>query len=161
MDNPLCGFCSSRVLLCPACQSKYESGNLTQADIELSRLFHEFDINASFHHALDSVNFVYVFAPKNQVGEIIGAKGVNLEKLRQALGKDVKVVGEEDPVQLARDLVAPAQVVSVSDVHTKDGESLKITVKEAEDKKSRVSFKDLAGVLYVLTGKKTQVILSK
>ncbi|HHQ45487.1 MAG TPA: hypothetical protein ENN13_05065 [Candidatus Altiarchaeales archaeon] len=157
MEAPLCMDCLNRIMLCPACQKKFDDGLITALEMQIARILYKLNPNATFKHLVETEEAVIVLSEKKMLGQIIGQGGANLQKLRDFLGKQVKVLGVDDFASLAESLVSPAEVKSINKVFTKNGEKQKVVVRDGE--KLRINSVDVGRILEKASGLEVEVVV--
>lgn len=148
MSLPICGDCARTGLLCPECERKFREREITEIDVELSRILHKLTSgDVGFKQAVDTRDGVIVLAEKKDVGKLIGVDGSTIKTLLEELGKDIKVIGLDDRDEMIRHLVAPAVVKSINEVYKPDGlVTYKVRINRMDENKLRMSLCDVTRI---------------
>ncbi len=155
MKFPICLKCAKSDTLCDSCESKLRNGEITELDVRISRLLLEIHkvhniTTASFEHAYDFGDTVVIFT-KGDVGVLIGRKGAVVSRLSKELKKKVRIAQlRSDSHKTIEDLVAPARLLGINIVYTKDGEYHKIRIDRRTAHKLPVSIPTLERVAALL-----------
>jgi len=152
MALPICTPCAKRRLLCPACEAKLSTGEVSVYDIEVSRILYElFQDEADFTRAVDTETHLIVLAKSENVGGIIGKGGANLRRIQERAGKPVRVIGRDDYLETAKALIAPARVREINPVLGSKNQKIRVHI-EADDKgRLRLKPEDLRRLLAAVT----------
>jgi len=127
MMLPICGFDAKNAVLCPKCEGKVESGELTKADVEASIILANIaksnkDIE---HFTLYSCkefdgNFVLSLA-KNDIMTIRQSRTLYRLLQDQFKGKIWLVEAEENDKKFIEDLFFPTKILSINAVWAPGG----------------------------------------
>ncbi|KAF6242451.1 transcription elongation factor NusA [Nitrosopumilus sp. b1] len=127
MQVPICRFDAKNAVLCPQCESKVESGELTKADVEASIKLSELakkntKIDKFKLHRCRQVNGDYIIhLDKNDIFTIRQSR--ELYKLIQSKfdGKIWLVEADESDNKFIEDLFFPTKLLSVNSVWQPNG----------------------------------------
>ena len=128
MQVPICEFDAKNAILCPQCESKVESGELTKADVDASIKLSELAknnerINSFKLHKCREVDGNYIIhLSKNDIFTIRQSK--DLYKLIQSkfAGKIWLVEADENDNRFIEDLFFPTKILSINSVWQPGGE---------------------------------------
>ncbi|MDD1775847.1 MAG: hypothetical protein LUP94_00670 [Candidatus Methanomethylicus sp.] len=127
MKTPIDYFCAKSGVLCPHCQEKMDRGEVTEADIEVSKWFIESEIK---NPALkDYIIYRTVKIPKMMVIMVGSSSGVNralLTKISKQMSDEkrtnVRIVEKSSSIKkLLEQIVTPARVMGANTVWLPDG----------------------------------------
>ncbi|MCC6017606.1 MAG: transcription elongation factor NusA [archaeon YNP-WB-040] len=150
MNLPICIICLRSGILCKSCQSKLDSGEIEDIDIQISKLFLELENrfpelrNSTFYKAVNADDTIILLVgsggkiPKTTWNKIALT-------MKHKLGKNVKIVEKTMSIrQLAEQILFPVKVKSVNTIWLPDG-SCENHVKISKTDTSRLKFsKDVA-----------------
>jgi transcription antitermination factor NusA-like protein len=153
MRTPICRPCAIGNSLCPACQAKLSSGEISELDIEVSRIIYKvnefYNLSlASFTHAIDVGEQVIIFTD-GEPGVLIGRGGRVISAISSALGKRARVVSQSpDARRMLEDLIFPAKIIGINESYSASGESwLLIRVKKEGLKLARMDISKLEPIV--------------
>ena len=127
MILPICGFDAKNSILCPQCESKVESGQLTKADVDASIILA--DIAKSNKEIEDFTlysckefdgNFVLSLA-KNDIMKIRHSRTLYRQFQNQFKGKIWLVEADETDNRFIEDLFFPTKILSINAVWVPGG----------------------------------------
>jgi len=132
MKAPVCMQCADSGLLCPACNSRMEKGEITQRDVDISRTFYKLERKGiipdfEFKKSVELGDFVLILAAGN-IAPLIGKGGRIVRLVSDEIGTKVRIVGDGDMKQMTQDLVFPARVLGLNILHTEKGAQYKIVL---------------------------------
>ncbi len=122
MKLPICGFDAKNAVLCPQCERKVDSGELTQADVDASIILakiaksnNEIE-NFTLHSCKEfEGNFVLSLA-KNDIMEIRQSRTIYRLLQDQFKGKIWLVEADETDKKFIEDLFFPTKILSINSV---------------------------------------------
>jgi len=127
MQVPICGFDAKNAVLCPKCESKIETGDLTHADIEASiKLANLAKTNSQIDRFTLSkcreIGKTFVlYLNKNDILAIRQSRVLYRLIQEQFSGKIWLVESEESDKKLIQDLFFPTKILSVNSVWAPGG----------------------------------------
>ncbi|MBM5805489.1 MAG: hypothetical protein FJZ49_05445 [Candidatus Verstraetearchaeota archaeon] len=127
MKTPICFFCAKSGVLCPRCQEKLDKGEVTEADVEVSKWF--IDYEAKNPQLREYVIHRTVKVPKMMIIMVSGGGGADralLSKLSRQLSDEkrtnVRIVEKTSSIKrLLEQIVTPARVMGANTVWLPDG----------------------------------------
>lgn len=127
MKTPICFFCAKSGVLCPRCQEKLDKGEVTEADVEVSKWF--IDYEAKNPQLRDYVIHRTVKVPKMMIIMVSGGGGADralLTKLSRQLSDEkrtnVRIVEKTSSIKrLLEQIVTPTRVMGANTVWLPDG----------------------------------------
>jgi transcription antitermination factor NusA-like protein len=153
METPICAICAKTGVLCTACETKLEKGQISALDVELSKILYETGLEgAGFDKVIERGEYAIILTKKENIGKIIGKGGENIRSLSKRLGKKIRVIGAENLQDAIHDFIAPARISSINTVYTPEGGKIKrIRINGADRKKLRMDIKEIQNLLSSLT----------
>jgi transcription antitermination factor NusA-like protein len=127
LKTPICFFCAKSGVLCPRCQEKLDKGEVTEADVEVSKWF--IDYEAKNPQLRDYVIHRTVKVPKMMIIMVSGGGGADralLTKLSRQLSDEkrtnVRIVEKTSSIKRRLEqIVTPARVMGANTVWLPDG----------------------------------------
>jgi len=127
MILPICGFDAKNLILCPQCESKVESGQLTKADVDASIILANIaksnkeieDFTLYSCKEFDG-NFVLSLA-KNDIMKIRHSRTLYRQFQNQFKGKIWLVEADETDNRFIEDLFFPTKILSINAVWVPGG----------------------------------------
>lgn len=146
METPLCSVCiENDDILCNGCRSKLDDGELTQVDVELSRLLHDLSErigtleDVTIKETIQTSNAIVVLTEEGDGPRVVGRNGRVVKKMADLFDKSIRVVEDTGELEEVVDkLLAPAEHEGIRTVYRPDGEEKKVSVNE--DYEPRVPF---------------------
>ncbi|KFM18572.1 transcription elongation factor NusA protein [Marine Group I thaumarchaeote SCGC AAA799-P11] len=127
MKLPICGFDAKNAILCPQCESKVESGELTQADVDASTVLakvaksnSEIENFTLYSCKEFQGNFVLYLA-KNDIMIIRQSRTLYRLLQDQFKGKIWLVEADETDKKFIEDLFFPTKILSINSVWAPGG----------------------------------------
>ncbi len=156
---PICRSCAKSKYLCRTCQQKYDLSQITPLEVEASKILYGlFGDDMCLRHAVETSDGVVVVVAAGDVGKVIGEGGRSLRTLSEALGKSVRVIGDGDFADVAKALIAPARVKSITQVHSGGAEKLRVHVNENDLRLLRMNPVDLGKLVASVTDKAVELL---
>lgn len=124
----ICQFCLRSGMLCPKCQKKVESGEVTQLDLKIARLLlsmeKEFPVlqEVTLYGAVNAEETLAIIVDKGDVARMLSYGGKIIREIGKKVGKIVRVVEHGvSPRKFIEDLFAPLTVVAINKIWLPDG----------------------------------------
>jgi len=124
----LCNFCLKTGMLCPKCQAKVDSGEVTELDLKIARFLLSLEEkypslqNVYFHKALDTDNTLAIIVGKGDVPRLLSYGGKIIKALAKKTGKNIRVLENGvDDRKFLEDLFAPLSIVTINTIWLPDG----------------------------------------
>jgi len=157
MSLPICDMCAKTGVLCNVCEKKLESGNISEIDVEISRILSTCDdADFGFDRAIELEGAVIILAKKPDANKLINSGSIINTVSNELCINNVKVISVGSVIETIRGLIAPARVIGVNKVFKKDGSTgqrvrvdirdknkIKIEVDELKDLISNLSESDV------------------
>lgn len=128
MKTELCNFCLKSGILCPKCQSKIKSGEVTDLDLRVARLLLSLEKtypslqDVHFHKAVEANDLLAIIVGRGDVARLLGHRGKIVRALRDELGKKVRVLEHGvDYRKFLEDLFAPLSILTINTIWLPDG----------------------------------------
>jgi len=164
MGLPICDVCLKSGILCQGCEDKIKSGKVTELELEISKILYRLaEGKLGFKKAIDMGDVVIIITDRDQVGKLIGKGGKIVRTISRAIGKRVRVVGEDSDLKsVAEDVLAPARISGINIVYGKDGkEKFKIRVIKDDARRIPASLDVLNRIIKRLTGEETTIVVDE
>lgn len=163
MKTPICYFCAKSGVLCPRCQEKLDKGEITQADVEVSKWFIEYEVKnpqLKDYSILRTVNL-----PKMVIVMVSGSSNkALLSKVSKQLSDEkrtsVRIVEKTSSIKrLLEQIVTPARVMGANTVWLPDG-SWESTIKmpKSDIRKMPIDPKSAEEAIRILTGEVIHIV---
>jgi transcription antitermination factor NusA-like protein len=146
MQTPLCSIClENDDILCNGCRAKLEDGDITQEEVELSRLLSALSTDIDnlqdvvIKQAVPTADAVVIVTEEGDGPKVVGRNGRVVKKIAEHFDKSIRVVEDTgDMHAVLEKLLAPVEYESINKVYKPDGEEKKVVVDESQ--KPRVPF---------------------
>ncbi|MCD6242458.1 hypothetical protein J7K06_02035 [Candidatus Bathyarchaeota archaeon] len=128
MKTPLCNFCLRSGILCPKCQAKLNSGEITRTDLKIAQILLSLEErfpslqNVYFHKAVEADGILAVIVGQGDVPKLLSYGGKIIKELSQKTGKAIRVLeyGVSDR-KFLEDLFAPYTILTINTIWLPDG----------------------------------------
>jgi transcription antitermination factor NusA-like protein len=159
MKAPICNVCLKSDQLCSACQQKLDDGDITEKEIEVSRILHDLSTDygslkdSTIEGVHDAEKVVVVITAEGDGAKVVGRNGEIVKELADQIDKSIRVVeAASDDMEVIKGLLSPAEVKSVNTVFMPDGEYKKIVVDEDYEGKINLSTDEFEEIVERITG---------
>ena len=160
MKAPICNVClKSDDDLCRMCNEKLEEGEITEIDIEVSRILHKLSKDyaslkdSEIKKVFDTEKVVIIVTAEGDGAKVVGRSGEIVKAVAEQVDKSIRVVEKaEDDLETIKGLLSPAEVESVNTVFTPEGESKKIVVSDEYEGKINITEEEFEEVIKEVTG---------
>lgn len=161
MRMPICDRCSGSEGLCEPCQKRYDSGEISDLDLRVSRAIYKlYEKNAigesGFEKTISTPDFI-VIATKSNVSALIGKGGRVVRILSDRLNKKVRIVKMGDVKAVASDLIAPARIAGLTKLYTPEEEKQRILIPESDRAKIILSEESIKKVISELCNANVEI----
>jgi transcription antitermination factor NusA-like protein len=165
LKTPICFFCAKSGVLCPRCQEKRDKGEVTEADVEVSKWF--IDYEAKNPQLRDYVIHRTVKVPKMIIIMVSGGGGADralLTKLSRQLSDEkrtnVRIVEKTSSIKrLLEQIVTPARVMGANTVWLPDGSwESTIRLPRSDLRKMPLDPKSAEEAIKILTGEVIHIV---
>lgn len=126
--TPVCYFDLRSGILCPRCEAKLRSGEITKLDVEVARLLVNIESRlpqlqkASFIRAVDAEEYVFIVVGRGDLAKLNPIIGELRRILSDKLGKPVIIIENQTDLRLLlEDLLSPLRIVGMNTVWIPDG----------------------------------------
>ncbi|RLI22860.1 hypothetical protein DRO54_00110 [Candidatus Bathyarchaeota archaeon] len=128
MKTPLCNFCLRSGILCPKCQAKLDSGEITRTDLKIAQLLLQLEErfpslqNVYFHKAIEADGILALIVGQGDVPRLLSYGGKIIRELGQKTGKRIRILehGVSDR-KFLEDLFAPYPILTINTIWLPDG----------------------------------------
>lgn len=158
MKAPICNVCLNSDILCMACKKRLDEGEVTQSDIEVSRIINE--VGKTFNplneveikKVIEGKSISVIICKKGDGARLVGKNGVMIKKLSKLVGKPIRIVEEsEDAKEFIENLIKPVPVLGMNVIYKPGKEILKIIIPKG--RKIPMSKESFAEVINLTFGK--------
>ena len=115
-------------MLCPSCEAKVKSGEVTDLDIKVANILLNLEPkypvleDLYFHKAVEVDDVVVLLVNPQDVSKLLGYGGKIIRAVGEELGKKVRVLAHGvDERTFLEDLFAPATIVAINKIWLPDG----------------------------------------
>jgi len=165
LKTPICYFCAKSGVLCPRCQEKLDKGEITDADVEVSKWF--IDSELKNPGLKDHVIHRTVKLPRMMIIMVSGGSGANralLSKISKQLSDEkrinVRIIEKTSSIKrLLEQIVTPARVMGANTVWLPDGSwESTIRMPRADMRKMPLDASSAEEAIRILTGEVIHII---
>lgn len=165
MQTPLCSIClENDDILCNGCRAKLEDGDITQEEVDLSRLLTDLaeDIDnlqdVVIKHAIPTEEALVIVTAEGDGPKVVGRNGRVVKKIAERFDKSIRVVEDTGDVhKVLEKLLAPVEYKSINKVYKPDGEEKKVVVDEQQKPRVPFSEEEFEGLLEQLSGERLSI----
>lgn len=163
MKTPICYFCAKSGVLCPRCQEKLDKGEITQADVEVSKWFIDHEAKNT---QLKDYSILRTVKLPNMVIVMVSGGGNKtlLSKVSKQLSDErrtsVRIVEKTSSIKrLLEQIVTPARVMGANTVWLPDG-SWESTIKmpKSDMRKMPIDPRSAEEAIRILTGEVIHIV---
>ena len=123
MKAALCNFCLKSGILCPKCQEKLRSGEVSEVDLKIARLLLSLEDkypslqDVYFHKAVEANGVLAVLVKRGDMPRLLGYGGKIIKALGEKAGKTIRVLeyGVDDR-KFLEDLFAPVSILTINTI---------------------------------------------
>ncbi|RLG99422.1 hypothetical protein DRO19_02345 [Candidatus Bathyarchaeota archaeon] len=160
MKTPLCNFCLRSGILCPKCQAKLNSGEITRTDLKIAQILLSLEErfpslqNVYFHKAVEADGILAVIVGQGDVPKLLSYGGKIIKELSQKTGKAIRVLeyGVSDR-KFLEDLFAPYTILTINTIWLPDGTTeTRVILKKRGRKPPRLNVEALKKIAKKLKG---------
>lgn len=165
MKAPICNACLKSSELCAKCKGRLEKGNITELDVEVSRLLYE--LSGEFKALKDielkktifTQDLVIFITKKGDAGALIGKGGKIVKTISQKMDKKVKVIEESGSYkEIIRDILSPIKVLGINILFLPDGdEHHRVIISKQDISKLPGDPAAMENIIKELTGRETVI----
>ncbi|MFH0830187.1 MAG: hypothetical protein V1887_03440 [Candidatus Aenigmatarchaeota archaeon] len=163
MRAPLCEVCLNSDILCQGCAGKLERGELSKADVDVSRFvwgmsekLHSLK-EASIKKVIDS-DVLLLVAAKGDGAKLVGKGGAVVKALAKQWGKSIRVLEEKDFKPFVAELLHPLTVTGINTLYTPEGEILRVRTPVAQKSRSIITPEGFSSMVQSLYGHKAELL---
>lgn len=160
MKAPICNVClKSEGELCSMCEEKYDEGEISDADIRVSRILHTLSEeygslqDSEIKKIFDMENVTVIATAEGDGAKVVGRQGEIVKKIADRIDNSIRVVeAAQDDMEVIKGLLSPAEVESINTVFAPEGQSKKIVVSEEYEGKINLSIEEFEEIIDEITG---------
>lgn len=163
MRAPLCEVCLSSNILCQGCSGKLEQGELSQADVDVSRFV--WGLSEKLHSLKEATirkiidgDVLLIVAAKGDGAKLVGKGGAVVKALAKQWGKSIRVLEENDFRTFTAELLHPLTVTGVNTLYTPEGEVLRVRIPTAQKPRSMMTPEGFSSMMQKLYGQKAELL---
>jgi len=164
LKTPICFFCAKSGVLCPRCQEKLDKGEITEADVEASKWF--IDYEAKNPQLREYVIHRTVRAGRMMIVMVSGktSNRALLTKLSRQLSDEkrmnIRIVEKTSSIKrLLEQIVSPARVMGANTVWLPDGSwESTIRMPKSDVRKMPLDPKSAEEAIKILTGEVVHIV---
>jgi len=124
----LCNFCLKSGILCPKCQWKLRSGEVSEVDLKIASLILSLEEkypslqDVYFHKAVEANGVLAVLVKRGDMPHLLGYGGKIIKALGEKTGKTIRILeyGVDDR-KFLEDLFAPLSILTINTIWLPDG----------------------------------------
>ena len=144
MLTKICSVDLKSGILCPKCEEKVKSGEVSELDLKVAKILLELENRYQalqtvyFHKALEFKDTLVILVNKGDVHKILSYGGKILREISEKVGKKrVRILAYNDePRRFLEDLFAPASILTINKIWLPDGsEETKVVIPRRDAKK--------------------------
>lgn len=163
MKLPVCEVDLKSDILCPLCDERLRSGQLSRLDFEICRILFQLGTEGkvpptlSFKHAIEIPEIIVVVVGKGDVQTLVRSSTTRF--LNKHFKKKVRVIEDtSDPKRFLPDLLYPAHILGINRVYLPEGKTqYKIRIPTEDEKRLPASRKSIEDFITKLTGQEMGV----
>ena len=128
MKTQLCNFCIKSGILCPQCQEKVRTGEVSDLDISIAtsllKLESKYPIlqKVSFYSAYETDGVLAIAVGNGDLHRLLSGGGGLVREISESTGKKIRILEKKgDTRKFLEDLFAPAAVTSINKIWLPDG----------------------------------------
>ena len=128
MKTPLCEFCLKSGILCPKCQEKINSGEISKEDVQIARMLLKLSERypslqkISFYKSYEINGVIAIVVERGDLPHLLGYSGKILREMSKTAGKKIRVLEKGvDARKFLEDLFAPSNITSLNIIWLPDG----------------------------------------
>ncbi|MCX6767948.1 MAG: hypothetical protein NTY90_04460 [Candidatus Micrarchaeota archaeon] len=162
MKTPVCEIDAKSGFLCPACQDRLSRGELTEADVEVSRILHkyleQFSLGAVEVGKAIDCGKTLVILTESDAGLLIGRGGKVASVIAKDYGKPVKIIQRTaDLRKMVEELILPVRVLGINEVFKGGEKAWRVRIKRSDALRLPMQLSSIEKVLAQLTDQKTTI----
>jgi len=123
-----CDFCLKSGILCPSCQRKIDSGEMSELDLKVARLLLSLEEtypslqDVYFHRAVEADGLLALVVGKGDVARLLSYGGKIVKDLGGKVRRKVRVLEQGgDYRKFLEDLFAPLSIITINTIWLPDG----------------------------------------
>jgi len=159
MKAPICNVCLKSDVLCSACKEKLENEEITEKEVEISRILQELSDeypslrDSEIKRIFETENVIIIVTAEGDGAKVVGRSGEIVKEIADQVEQSIRVVektGEDR--ETIKGLLSPAEIESINTVFTPDGQSKKIVVDQEYEDKINLTVEEFEEVISQVTG---------
>jgi transcription antitermination factor NusA-like protein len=168
VKTPLCNFCLRSGILCPKCQVKLKSGEITKTDLKIAQILLSLEErfpslqNVYFHKAVEADGILAVIVGQGDVPRLLSYGGKIVRELSGKTGRTIRILehGVSDR-KFLEDLFAPYTILTINTIWLPDGTTeTRVILKKRGRRSPRINVEALKKIAKKLKGMTLRVEFS-
>lgn len=160
MKTSLCNFCLKSGILCPSCQRKLRSGEISEMDLKIARMLTSLETehpslqDVYFHKAVETKNLLAIVVGQGDMPRFLSYGGKILKELRTNLRKRIRILedGTNDR-KFLEDLFAPLSIITINRIWLPDGSTeTRVILRKRGRKAPQINLESLKKIAKTLRG---------
>ena len=167
MKAPICEICLKNDILCGGCQKKLDDGEITELDINVSRVVYKLSQkyksleDVEIIKAFESGNNIYILTRDEDVPKLIGKGGKVCKELGKELGKTVYVISssQKNIDDFIASLIKPAVIKGVNILYLPNGEEVqRYRISKKARQRMRMKKEEIEKIVKDIFNKKVEIV---
>jgi len=169
VKTDLCNFCLRSGILCPKCQAKLDSGEITKTDLKIAQILQSMEErfptlqNVYFHKAIETDGILAIIVGKGDVPRMLSYGGKIVKLLSERVGRTIRVLehGVSDR-KFLEDLFAPYEILTINTIWLPDGTTeTRVILRRKGRRQPRINIDALKKIAKQLRGMTLRVEFSR
>lgn len=160
METPLCSIClDSDDILCTGCRAKLEDGDISDVDVELSRMLNDLADNietlqdVTIKQTITTPKAIVVLTAEGDGPKVVGRNGRVVKEIAELFDRSIRVVEDTGDVDKVVDkILAPVDHQGIRTVYKPDGEEQKVIVDRNDEPRVPFTAEEFRDIIEDLTG---------
>jgi transcription antitermination factor NusA-like protein len=139
-----------------ACNGKLEKGEITESDVNVSRIVSESSKTfrplkeVMIKKVLENERMTVIICGSGDRQKFVGKEGIIINKLSRKLGKPIRIVEETGDIRkFLQNLIHPVRLLGMNVVYSVEGEIIKVIIpKNRNIPLSEASFRDVVRLVF-------------
>ncbi len=163
MHSPVCEVCLNSDILCQGCSGRLERGEISKAELDVSRFLHELcekapSLKEATIRKIVDGDVLLVITAKGDGAKVVGKGGTVVKALAKQWNKSVRVLEEKDTKQFMLELLHPVTVLGINTLYTPGGEVMRVRVSSGHNARSVMTPEGFSSIMNQVFGKKTELV---
>ncbi|MHA1229836.1 MAG: hypothetical protein ACTSRP_22020 [Candidatus Helarchaeota archaeon] len=163
---PICKVCAKTGVLCSSCDSKLQSGEVSQLEIDISKELLELEKkftnlkNVSLYKVIEKDDLIVLIVGKGDLNYFKGDHSKIRWILQEEYNKNIRIIEKsKNPKKVLEDLISPIPVLGINQIYLPTGEiENKARVSEKDFERLSIDVKVLEDIIHSLTGTAIRIV---